>query len=261
MSSKADFFPHSDRVVYANNPLAEVICQLRFPTVLKVESDIPADFQERIRHRFPIYEADEKEILPGLPEEFKKAVGDKITRKQHQFRTEANDSSIFLSREAIGISTTHYERWELFKADIDLALSAATEIYRPSYFSRIGLRYRNLIDREAWGLAEEPWCALLRPEIAGELCLTEWAEGAEEVSRAIRARMNEEGDHVLLQHGIALDAEDERQGYLVDFDYYYSEKVEIKDADEIIERLHSHSGKAFRWAITDALHRALGPSE
>lgn len=261
MSSRPDFFPHSDRVVYANNPLAEVICQLRFPTVLKIDSDIPADFQERIRHRFPIYETDESDLAQGLPDQLKRAVGASLMRKQHKFNTEEADSVVFLSREAIGISTSHYERWEVFKADIDLALAAATEIYRPSYFSRIGLRYRNLIDRDAWGLKGKPWSELLRPEIAAELRLPEWAARVAEASRSIRAAMNDEGDHVLLQHGIAADPENEREGYLVDFDYYYAEKVEVNDADRIIERLHGHSGKAFRWAITDTLHRALGPSE
>jgi uncharacterized protein (TIGR04255 family) len=260
MSSNSDFFPHSDRVVYANNPLAEVICQLRFPTVLKVDGEVPANFQERIRHRFPIYEAKENEIVSGLPEQLRLAVGATLTRKQYHFRTEASDAQISLSREAIGISAGKYERWEVFREDIALALSSVVEIYSPSYFSRIGLRYRNLIDRDAWGLADKPWCTLLRPEVAAELCLPEWRDGVEEVSRAVRAKINEAGDHVFFQHGIATD-EEEREGYLLDFDYYYSEKVEIDDADPIIERLHGHSGKAFRWAISDTLHGALGPSE
>ncbi len=261
MSSNKDFFPHSDRVVYANNPLVEVICQLRFPTVLKVESGVPADFQERIRQRFPIFEAEENELILGLPEELRKSVGAAVSRKQFRFQTEAEDARVSLSREAVSVSTTHYERWEVFKEDLDLAFSAAVEIYNPSYFSRIGLRYKNLIDRESLGLSDEPWHSLLIPEIAAELCLSPWYEGVEEAHRSIRAKINETNDHVFMQHGLSVSDEDQKTKFLLDFDYYYSEKVEISDADQIIERLHSHSGTAFRWAITDALHRALGPSE
>ena len=33
----------------------EVICQLRFPTILTINNVEPADFQERIREDFPQY--------------------------------------------------------------------------------------------------------------------------------------------------------------------------------------------------------------
>ena len=46
-------FPSSEDVRLKNAPLAEVICQVRFPPVLRIGSEQPADFQERIRGRFP----------------------------------------------------------------------------------------------------------------------------------------------------------------------------------------------------------------
>ena len=52
------------RCVYHINPLAEVICQLRFPEILSIQTNIPADFQEAIRHLFPKYSV-RSEPLPG----------------------------------------------------------------------------------------------------------------------------------------------------------------------------------------------------
>jgi hypothetical protein len=46
--SFVQLFPPSSRVVYRRAPLIEVVCQLRFPTLLSIESKPPADFQERI---------------------------------------------------------------------------------------------------------------------------------------------------------------------------------------------------------------------
>ena len=61
-------FPEAPRVLYELNPLHEVICQLRFPPVLRIETEVPSGFQERIRASFPYYEAKPSLKLPaGLP--------------------------------------------------------------------------------------------------------------------------------------------------------------------------------------------------
>ena len=48
-------FPDAPRVMYERNPLVEVICQVRFPPVLRIEAQLPDAFQDRIRDVFPIY--------------------------------------------------------------------------------------------------------------------------------------------------------------------------------------------------------------
>lgn len=44
------------RVKYNRCPLVEVIFQLRFPTILSINSKQPADFQEKIRKEYPFYD-------------------------------------------------------------------------------------------------------------------------------------------------------------------------------------------------------------
>ena len=48
-------FSDRSRSNYRNAPIHEVICQLRFPTILTINSVEPADFQEAIREAFPQY--------------------------------------------------------------------------------------------------------------------------------------------------------------------------------------------------------------
>jgi uncharacterized protein (TIGR04255 family) len=61
-------FPEAPRVIYEKNPLDEVLCQLRFPTVLKIDAEPPAAFQELIRADYPFYERKPTfKLPPGLP--------------------------------------------------------------------------------------------------------------------------------------------------------------------------------------------------
>ena len=50
-------FAQYERYQYARPPLVEVICQLRFPTILAIGAQEPAAFQEAVRRDFPQYAA------------------------------------------------------------------------------------------------------------------------------------------------------------------------------------------------------------
>ena len=46
-------FSEYARYQYVRSPLVEVICQLRFPAILTINTKEPAEFQEAVRHDFP----------------------------------------------------------------------------------------------------------------------------------------------------------------------------------------------------------------
>ena len=48
-------FSDRPRTLYRNRPAHEVICQLRFPSILSINQMEPAEFQEDIRDAFPQY--------------------------------------------------------------------------------------------------------------------------------------------------------------------------------------------------------------
>ena len=59
-------FSNDERVIYAKRQLVEVICQLRFPEILKIDVSEPADFQERIRRDYPQYEKKIEQLPPQM---------------------------------------------------------------------------------------------------------------------------------------------------------------------------------------------------
>ncbi len=58
----------SDRPrTHYEKPLAhEVICQLRFPTILTINNTEPADFQEAVREDFPQYARRQDQLPPRV---------------------------------------------------------------------------------------------------------------------------------------------------------------------------------------------------
>ena len=64
-------FSMDERVRYLKPQLMEVICQLRFPTILSIGAKDPVDFQEKIRAKFPRYirkTENPVQIVNGKPE-------------------------------------------------------------------------------------------------------------------------------------------------------------------------------------------------
>ena len=59
-------FSASERVLYGKRQLIEVICQLRFPTILSISAKEPAEFQEAIRAEFPRYARNLEKLPPKV---------------------------------------------------------------------------------------------------------------------------------------------------------------------------------------------------
>jgi uncharacterized protein (TIGR04255 family) len=139
VSQEDDLFPPSPRVIYQHAPLTQVICQLRFPLLLRIESEPPADFQERIRHLFPLLERIQPQI-PELPPEVARIMDIAISsaKSEYAFRREDGSATLSLGPEHISLTTTTYKCWEEFSACFGPALDALVELYRPSFSSVSG---------------------------------------------------------------------------------------------------------------------------
>src|SRR4051794_11236983 len=104
-------FPESPRVRFAQNPLAEVICQLRFPTVLAIASESPTAFQERIRGAYPIYRREDP-VTAQPPELTAFLARLPIALQQdavvHSFTTPDELRTITLTPTSIGLTERNY---------------------------------------------------------------------------------------------------------------------------------------------------------
>jgi uncharacterized protein (TIGR04255 family) len=163
-----------------------------------------------------------------------------------------------LGVDALAVTTCRYTKWEDFRENLALALGALIGDYKPAFFTRVGLRYQNLIMRSDLGLDGVPWSQLLEPSIAGELALPNWEQHVQEFRNIIRCNLPT-GGAFLLQHGYGNRSGSSEQGYIIDFDFYNDAKTEVNDGLTAANMLNRHSGSAFRACISKTLHDKLEP--
>lgn len=158
-------FADNTRRSYARSPLIETICQLRFPTILSIESAEPAQFQEAIRSDFPQYVV--------RKEQQARLVNGKVEKQpditNHNFVSADGLWKVNLTKDFIAVSTLHYTSWEDFAQKLDKVLALFIQIYQPAFFERIGLRYVNAVSRQKLGLEGELWDDLINSPFIGIL--------------------------------------------------------------------------------------------
>jgi uncharacterized protein (TIGR04255 family) len=257
-------FPESPRVIYQNNPLVEVICQLRFPTILEISAEEPAAFQKKIRARYPLYNKEEGGLvlpkeLAGLLTAF--PLPRSANLLTHKFLTEDSTRFISLTPEFLAISEQRYHRWEEFWQEIQHAQAALEEIYQPAFYSRIGLRYQDVINRGNLSLQHEPWDVLLKPAFLGILGTSELQKHIPKIRIDAFIKVDEvAGGFLHLQHGLGMNAPAKADDYLVDMDFFTEAREATKHVSHILAIFNRLSGHLFRWAITPRLHQALRPT-
>ncbi|KAA3639081.1 MAG: TIGR04255 family protein [Armatimonadetes bacterium] len=253
-------FPDAQRVIYEQNPLFEVICQLRFPPILKVQASTPADYQDRIRYLFPEIQEQRSAFDSDIPEELLRLLhaSSPDPVQYHRFLSEDRASwSVTLARDFIAIATVSYTRWEQFRDKVTVPILALESVYEPSFYRRIGLRYRDRIKRSSLGLSNCDWGELIKPAALGGLAGKELnRHSIMEFTHRIRLRWSEE-DAVLMQ--CALEQSDDEECFLIDFDFYSDSRTPIGSAMDTLNRFNRLAGRAFRWCITDKLHNKLNP--
>lgn len=255
-------FPEADRVVYARSPLVNVICQVRFPADLRMETEPPVAFQQRVRSEFPILAQKTRSFISALPAEITRAFESVLPRVSEgtiwTFSTEDGTKSLELTKEHLTIASRAYRHWEDFYGSFQEPLKALAEIYRPAFFTRIGLRYQDVIRRSEVGLTGVGWWELLQPHALGELAFSEVRERVDEISHTAMIGLPEYDAKLRLQHGFAQVEGSSEEGYLIDGDFF-ANRTDLGREHDTINYFHDNAFRLFRWCITDRLHRALEP--
>lgn len=256
--------PESPRIIYRHNPLSEVVCQLRFPTILRIEAELPAAFQDAIRDQYPLYREMQGAGLPeNFPAEVMQLLGSVMpvsSPKVHEFGSEDQNWKLTLSKDFIALTCLSYLRWEEFRKHFTGPYSAFADLYRPAFFSRIGLRYQNVIQRSKLGLGNVGWGELLKPHIAGTLA-SEAAGETEEVYQQVCIQLLELSGKVTMRHGIGHVKGSSEDCYVIDNDFFCEERSKADGAVDVLDHFNRYSGRIFRWSITDKLDRAMVPEE
>lgn len=256
-------FANYDRYQYARSPLVEVICQLRFPTILTIGAKEPAEFQEAIRGDFPRYLARQEQAAPKIA-----GLGGSSPQMEPQppvtnynFISSDGAWKLNLTSSFIALSTLRYSRWEEFAQTLDKPLAEFIQIYRPTFFERIGLRYVNAISRKLLGVEELLWDDLIQPAYLGVLGEPDVDEEAVSKS-SLEIEMNLQDDCRLKLHAgpglINGGKGDPEVKYILDNDLSSVGELSADVVPGRLETLHSYAVRLFRGAITSELHTAMG---
>jgi len=253
-------FPESNRALYRRNPLKEVICQLRFPTILEVTAKSPVQFQNLVRQRYPFYTEEKPDL--GLPKEVQDILqslplsGIQQT-PLHKFIVEEKTRFITLSQEFLAVSELKYERWNNFREEIRCAEQAFRAAYNPSFYSRIGLRYKNFINKKDLGLADEAWDTLLNHSLIGVLGVSELAEEVTETQSQSLIKLSDiAGGFVRIVHGLM---KTDNSVYVIDADFFIEKKENLDEAIRTLDQFNQLAARFFNWATSRVLRDALEP--
>jgi len=256
-------FSDRPRTHYSNSPVHEVICQLRFPTILTINNVEPADFQEAIREDFPQYARKQDAAPPKLTG----LGGPNVQVEQippvtnYHFLSADGAWKLNLTKDFIALSTLRYPGWEDFARQLDKPLAAFIRLYKPAYFQRVGVRYVNLISRERLGLEDEPWSELVAPAYLGALGESDAGEGAVlssgydvqvKLDSSCRAKIHAGPGRIR-----SAGKEDPEQKFIFDMDLSMTGNTSAALAAAALETLHGHATRVFEGAVTDRLRQAM----
>lgn len=258
-------FAEYQRYRYARPQLMEVICQLRFPTILSIGAQEPAAFQEAVRQDFPRYAARQEQLPPRLKPGNPPTLEAQKPVTNYNFLSADNTWKLNLTQNFISLSTLRYQRWEEFAVRLDKALAQFIQIYQPAFFERVGLRYVNAFSRKALGLEDSLWDDLIQSHFLGILGEPDVSEedvnkcGVDvECALAGGCRMKIHAGPGRIGNPKAPDPE---VRFVLDGDYSAAGQLSAEALPAKLEDLHRYAVCLFQGAVTRQLHSAMGPTE
>jgi uncharacterized protein (TIGR04255 family) len=256
------YFPESDRVIYERNPLMQVACQLRFPPILKIAHQEPFDFQDQIRSQYPLFEGGKMHFPPEISQIAQQLNLPISGDMYYGFKSEDQKWQLSITKDFISLSTSAYERYEQFQDRFRKVVEIFESLYQPSFYTRVGLQYQDLIVRSKLGLEDRKWSDLITEHIVSELYNPEMAASIQFMTKNLV--LETEDGQVNFNHGLVTVKESgASQGeiaYLLDADFYVDQKMERdEDVWNLLSKFNQSAGRLFRWSITDVLHDAMEP--
>ena len=261
-------FSAHPRAQYRKAPAHEVICQLRFPTILSINTVEPADFQEAIRAEFPKYARRQDTTPPKIT--LVNGSAPKVEQQppviNYHFLSADNQWKLNLTKDFIALSTLHYTGWEEFARHLDKPLAAFIKLYKPAYFQRVGLRYVNIFSRSSLGIEDAKWAELISPAYVGPLCQPDAMEEnflncasdlLLQLDSSCRAKIHAGPGR--LKNTAQGAPQDPEVKFIFDMDLSMGGDVPCTLSAAGLETLHGHATRIFEGAVTARLRTAMGP--
>lgn len=249
------------------------MAQVRFSPVLKLMTEPPTAFQEAVLADFPALQVVETQgisfsLMSGSTAQHSKGVS------AYLFSTADGRYTVEVKAESLTLTTTRYERWELFWTRFETVLETFLRLYPVGQIGRVGLRYVDVIDREANGLAGVPWSELICPELLGPLSSGRVPAADVGAAQTFYSLNLDDGAALSLRGGLGMkqDSDPEsglnspRQVFVVDSDFHaprdgYDLKLshDLAGIRSRFRDFNEQAGGLFEWAATPRFRDVLGP--
>ena len=179
--------------------------------------------------------------------------------KNYSFISIDETYKVNLTSTFIAISTRKYTQWEEFSVKVEQVVKAFQEVYEVPFYTRIGLRYIDVIQRSVLNLTSEKWSDLIKPHVLG--IVTQFEDGMN--SYVSQAEFKDPTDDICTKtHFELVNVNNSNENsLLIDCDYFKTEMVNIESMMDVATVLHNHSSNFLMTAITDKLNDAMEPEE
>lgn len=251
-------FPAAVEIPLSSPPLDEVVCQVRYPPILRISQEEPAHFQELIRKRFPEFDKQQPLQIKLAPPGNSSESSVELRPIIYQFTNAANKSQAVLSSTFYAVSTTKYNSWRSFLEDLKTVHEAVINTYQPAYATRVGLRYINRLTAENTGTTtREELLSMVRSELTAVLHGRVWDDVSEMIGVV---SFNDSPAQLNVRFGY--EVKEKAPTFLVDFDYFEEGQIDLNEVLTRCDRYHEAIYQAFRWMVKDeSLERFGGDTQ
>ena len=253
-------FEEFERVEYKYNILFEVVFQARFPEIMKISQEVPAKFQDIVRKEgYPGLVSD----IPVLPPGMSAVSTDKI----FYFLSEGKDWKVSLAKDFIALTCSgDYSNYVDFRKRLEKVLQIFSNIYEPSYFTRIGLGHKNVANKVSLPHAKQGVETYIPKHILPELAtpIAVDIETLLKISQFNDGNVKVKVDHILSRVSGKFKKKQfaNEKSYIIDIDCFSESKIGgINDVLTRCDIFKSLSWNIFQWSITDTLRDAMERSK
>ena len=254
-------FEEFERVEYKHNTLFEVLLQARFPEIMKISQEIPAKFQDIVRKEgYPELVSD----IPALPSDMPKELEGLVsTSKVFHFLSEEKDWKISLSKDFIAFTCSgNYRNYMDFREKLENVLQTFNKIYEPSYFTRVGLRHKNVANRVSLPHVRQGVETFIPKHIFPELAtpIAVDIETLRKISQFNDGNIKANVVHVLSKVSGRFRKKQftNERSYVIDVDCFSENRIGgINDVLTRCDTFKRLSWNIFQWSITNNLRDAM----
>lgn len=240
-SIKSLNLPDVKPVQYERNFIDIVVCELKFPIILDWENKPPASIQKELRKDYPHH--NKIQLIDPLTQP-----GESEKRLSLQLHSKNRRWTVAIKSDSILLQTKSYLNFEEFSGKLQKVINVVKDKIDSDFFTRVGLRYINVIN-----FTPDEFEELINRNLVAPILDNVYGTVSESYQRVTGIT-----EHGLFnfRHGIyPNDTSD--QNYLLDFDYF-KEGVEIKDTLELVKKFHEYNFKFFHWTLGKTALEKLG---